>query len=137
MNIVLLPTFFGYVSLYIFIPNVPVLKLRYSSKVVSHSLDIFECESSAYRVDLLICINGLYSVETAAQRKDSPCNAIAWFNTARLNGFFISKLYFLISLDAQKSTQDRTNSCNSRKIKDRFDHERFSRLARDANSNKQ
>ena len=51
--------------------------VRYSSKVTSHSLDIFECESgtsrvrvgyesSACRVDLLICIISLYSVKTAA-----------------------------------------------------------------------
>ena len=43
---------------------------------MSHSLNIFECKSSACRVDLLICINSSYSVETVAQPKDSPCNAI-------------------------------------------------------------
>ena len=88
--------------------------IRYSYKVTSHSFDIFEYESSACRVqvkcvsgtsrvDLLICINSSYSVKTTAQRKDSPCNAIAWTNIVRLDGFFNSKLYFLISLDTRQN----------------------------------
>ena len=56
-------------------------------------------ELSACLVDLLICINSSHSVKTAAQQKDSPCNVIAWTNIVHLDGFFISKLYFLISLD--------------------------------------
>ena len=60
-------------------------------------------ESSTCRVDLLIYINSSYSVKTAAQQKDSPCNAIAWTNIVRLDGFFISKLYFLILLDTRQN----------------------------------
>ena len=60
-------------------------------------------ESNACRVDLFICINSSYSVKTAAQRKDSPCNAIVWTTIVHLDGFFISKLYFLISLDTRKN----------------------------------
>ena len=56
------------------------LYVWYSFKVTSHSLDIFKCESSTCQVDLFICINGSYSVETVAQRKDSPSNAIARTN---------------------------------------------------------
>ena len=89
------------------------------------------------RVDLLICINGLCSVETAAQWKDLPCNAIAWTNIVCLNDFFTSKLHFLISLDTRLNVRDQTNRCNSHRIKDVFDHERFSCLACDTNSNKQ
>ena len=74
--------------------------IPYSSKVTSDSLNIrVEYDSSLCRVDLRICINNSYSVETAAQQKDSPCNAIAWINIVHLNGFFTSKFYFLISLD--------------------------------------
>ena len=77
------------------------------------------------RVD---CINGLYSVETAAQRKDSPCNAIAQTNIVRLDGFFISKLYFL---DTRQNARHQSNSYNVRNIKDTFGRERFSCMARD------
>ena len=86
--------------------------VMYGSKVSLHLLNIFECKSSACRVDLLICINSSYSLETAAQRKDLPCNAIAQANIVRLDGFFISKLsYFLISLDTRQNARDQTNSC--------------------------
>ena len=77
------------------------------------------------------------TAQTAAQRNDSPCNSIAWTNIVRLDGFFISKLHFLISLDTRQNTRDRTNCCNLRRIKDTFDHERFSCLAHDPNPNKQ
>ena len=49
------------------LPSCKLEDLRYSSKVTLHSLNIFECELNVSQVDLLICINGLYSVETAAQ----------------------------------------------------------------------
>ena len=54
---------------------------------MSRSVDIFDYESSACRVDLLICINGSYSKETAAQRKDLPYNAIVGTNIVCLDDF--------------------------------------------------
>ena len=54
---------------------------------MSRSVDIFDYESSACGVDLLICINGSYSKETAAQWKDSPYNAIVGTNIVRLDDF--------------------------------------------------
>ena len=54
-----------------------------------------------------------------------------------LDGLFISKFYLLISLDTPQNAQYQTSSCNSRRIRNTFDPERFSCLARDTNSNKQ
>ena len=58
---------------------------------------------------LLICINGSYSVETAAQRKDLPCNAIAQTNIVCLDSFFISKFYFLYNLTRSSTKHTRSN----------------------------
>ena len=58
-------------------------------------------------------------------------------NIVRLNGFFISKLYLLISFNTRQNAGDQTNSCNSRRTKDTLDHVRFSYLVHNTNSNKQ
>ena len=54
---------------------------------------------------MLICINGLYSVDKEAQWKALPCITIVWtkFNIVRLDGFFISKFQVLVSHDTQQN----------------------------------
>ena len=53
--------------------------VRYSFKIMSHSLDNLEFKSSTCQVNLLISINGSYLVETEAQRNVNKYYPPQWF----------------------------------------------------------